>query len=97
MKIRLSPSGSRRLPSAGEGRDGAARLVVADDGPGIAPHDRNRVFDRFYTGDRVSGSGLGLAIARELAERMNGELGVESRRGRTQFELKLPRTSRVPA
>jgi two-component system, OmpR family, sensor kinase len=71
-------------------RDGAASLVVADDGPGIGPHDRNRVFDRFYTGDRVSGSGLGLAIARELAMRMNGDLGVQSRRGRTSFELRLP-------
>jgi two-component system OmpR family sensor kinase len=71
-------------------RDGAASIVVADNGPGIGPHDRNRVFDRFYTGDRVSGSGLGLAIARELAMRMNGELGVESRRGRTRFELRLP-------
>ena len=73
-------------------RDGAAILAVADNGPGIGPHDRNRIFDRFYTGDRVSGSGLGLAIARELALRMSGELGVESRRGRTRFELRLPRT-----
>src|SRR5206468_6896465 len=48
-------------------RDGAARLVVSDDGPGIDPLARARVFDRFYTGDRVSGSGLGLAIAQELA------------------------------
>ena len=71
-------------------RDGAASLVVADNGPGIGAHDRNRVFDRFYTGDRVSGSGLGLAIARELAMRMKGELAVESRRGSTQFELRLP-------
>jgi signal transduction histidine kinase len=71
-------------------RDGAANLVVADDGPGIGAHDWNRVFDRFYTGDRVSGSGLGLAIARELAMRMNGELAVESRRGLTRFELRLP-------
>jgi signal transduction histidine kinase len=78
-------------------RDGAASLVVADNGPGVAPHDRNRVFDRFYTGDRVSGSGLGLAIARELAMRMHGELGVESRRGRTQFELRLPESMGVPA
>jgi two-component system, OmpR family, sensor kinase len=73
-----------------ERRDGAVSLVVADNGPGIGPHDRNRVFDRFYTGDRVSGSGLGLAIARELAMRMKGELAVESRRGRTRFELRLP-------
>ena len=33
---------------------------------------------------------LGLAFARELAVRMNGELAVESRRGRTGFELRLP-------
>src|SRR4051812_15329083 len=78
-------------------RDGAASLAVADNGPGISPYDLNRVFDRFYTGDRVSGSGLGLAIARELAMRMNGDLGVESRRGRTQFELKLPAAAGVPA
>jgi two-component system, OmpR family, sensor kinase len=78
-------------------RDGTASLAVADNGPGISPYDLNRVFDRFYTGDRVSGSGLGLAIARELAVRMNGRLGVESRRGRTRFELKLPESVRVPA
>ena len=50
-------------------RDGAASLVVSDDGPGIDPQAQARVFDRFYTGDRVSGSGLGLSIARELAQR----------------------------
>jgi two-component system OmpR family sensor kinase len=71
-------------------RDGAAKLVVRDDGPGIDPHLRLRVFDRFYTGDRVSGSGLGLAIARELALLMDGELGLASHRGRTEFTLRLP-------
>jgi signal transduction histidine kinase len=70
--------------------DGAASLVVSDDGPGIDPEARARVFERFYTGDRVSGSGLGLAIARELAQRMNGELGLTSDGGRTQFTLRLP-------
>src|SRR4051812_12149918 len=73
-----------------QGGDGAASLVVSDDGPGIDPEARARVFDRFYTGDRVSGSGLGLAIARQLAELMNGELGLASDRGRTQFTLCLP-------
>jgi signal transduction histidine kinase len=73
-----------------QGGDGVANLVVSDDGPGIDPEARARVFDRFYTGDRVSGSGLGLAIARQLAELMNGELGLASDRGRTQFTLRLP-------
>jgi signal transduction histidine kinase len=71
-------------------RDGAAKLVVSDDGPGIDPHVRARVFDRFYTGDRVSGSGLGLAIARELALLMDGELGLVLHQGRTEFILRLP-------
>jgi two-component system, OmpR family, sensor kinase len=73
-----------------ECRDGAASLVVGDDGPGIDPYARARVFDRFYTGDRVSGSGLGLAIARELGLLMGGELRLVSHRGRTEFTLRLP-------
>jgi signal transduction histidine kinase len=73
-----------------ECRDGAASLVVCDDGPGIDPYARARVFDRFYTGDRVSGSGLGLAIARELGLLMGGELRLVSHRGRTEFTLRLP-------
>ena len=70
--------------------NGSAGLVVTDDGPGIDVNSRTRVFDRFYTGDDVSGSGLGLAIARELALRMNGSIELRSRRGRTEFELRLP-------
>ncbi len=71
-------------------QDGTASVVVMDDGPGVDPHERARVFDRFYTGDRVSGSGLGLAIAQELTRRMAGELALSSRRGQTEFTLRLP-------
>ncbi len=70
--------------------NGSASLVVTDDGPGIDPRARERVFERFYTGDEVSGSGLGLAIGRELALRMGGSLALRVRRGRTEFELRLP-------
>lgn len=46
-------------------------LAVEDSGPGIAPEERGRVFDRFYRvlGSGVDGSGLGLAIVREIAQR----------------------------
>jgi signal transduction histidine kinase len=48
-------------------------LVVADDGPGIDPRDRARIFERFYRGrshgEETSGSGLGLALAQAIAER----------------------------
>jgi signal transduction histidine kinase len=70
--------------------NGSVSLVVTDDGPGIDARSRDRVFERFYTGDEVSGSGLGLAIAQELAGRMDGSLSLRSRRGRTEFELRLP-------
>lgn len=75
--------------------NGTANLVVADGGPGIDPRSRERVFERFYTGDEVSGSGLGLAIARELSLRMGGSLEVRSRRGHTEFELRLPTAASV--
>ncbi|OLE36653.1 MAG: hypothetical protein AUG48_06695 [Actinobacteria bacterium 13_1_20CM_3_68_9] len=84
-----TPEGTSIAIEARRG-DGAANLVVKDDGPGIDPHARARVFDRFYTGDRVSGSGLGLAIAQELAELMDGQLGLASHHGRTEFTLRLP-------
>ncbi len=84
-----TPEGTSISIGAGP-RDGTARLVVRDDGPGIDPLVRARVFDRFYTGDSVSGSGLGLAIARELAQRMQGELGLTSPGGQTEFSLRLP-------
>ncbi|HEY7151198.1 MAG TPA: HAMP domain-containing sensor histidine kinase [Solirubrobacterales bacterium] len=74
-------------------QDGTASLVVRDDGPGVDPHESARVFDRFYTGDRVSGSGLGLAIAREFTLHMGGDLAMSSRRGRTEFTLRLPATT----
>ncbi|HZQ89859.1 MAG TPA: HAMP domain-containing sensor histidine kinase [Gaiellaceae bacterium] len=68
------------------------RLRVEDDGPGIPVEHREQIFTRFTRlhGTRASGSGLGLAIARELAERMAGELRVEARPGRTSFVLDLP-------
>ncbi|HEX4389627.1 MAG TPA: ATP-binding protein [Steroidobacteraceae bacterium] len=47
-----------------------ARIAVSDDGPGIAPEERTRVFDRFYrrAGTRAPGSGLGLAIVKAIAD-----------------------------
>lgn len=76
-------------------QQGEPTLTVADDGPGIDARDRAQVFDRFFTADEVSGSGLGLAIARELARRMGGDIQLESRKGRTEFIVRMP--AGVPA
>jgi signal transduction histidine kinase len=54
-----------------------ARLTVADDGPGIAPEEREHVFERFYRSDRArtgQGAGLGLSIARWIVEQHHGRI-----------------------
>jgi len=91
-----TPAGTSIAVSA-DTTNGSAILVVADDGPGVDAPSRARIFERFYTADRVRGSGLGLAIARELATRMDGALDLSSRRGRTEFTLKLPGARSTPA
>ena len=66
---------------------------MADDGPRyFATEARPHLFDRFYrgAGTTATGTGLGLAIARELAQRMDGTLSVESAEGHTEFVLSLP-------
>jgi two-component system, OmpR family, sensor kinase len=85
-----TPEGTDIVVSAGE-RDGGVRVAVRDFGPGIRDSVHERIFEPFYTSDDVQGSGLGLAIARELAERMNGRLSVQSRPGATTFALELAR------
>jgi signal transduction histidine kinase len=69
-----------------------AELAVEDAGQGIPLELQEQVFARFtrLDGSRASGTGLGLAIARELAERMDGELRLDSAPGRTVFTLVLP-------
>jgi two-component system OmpR family sensor kinase len=76
--------------------NGAAGLTVADTGPGLPVGARSKVFERFYTGDATRGAGLGLAIARELAERMDGRLLLETERGSTMFTLELPADGHTP-
>lgn len=82
-------------------REGAvARIAVCDEGPGIAPDDLARIFERFYRapGADASGSngvagglGLGLYIARGLVERHGGAITVESMPGRgATFSFTLP-------
>jgi len=57
---------------------GLALLEVEDTGPGIAPGERPRVFERFYRilGSSASGSGLGLAIVREIAQQHGAEIEI---------------------
>ena len=74
-----------------------AELLVADDGPGIPPEHRERIFERFYRAEAArspdGGNGLGLSIARGLAERNRGRVELaEADRGAT-LRLRLPATA----
>ncbi len=71
--------------------NGHVRLEVSDGGLGIKRQNMPHIFEPFFTSnDEAQGAGLGLAIARELADRMHGELSVRSVPGRTTFSLELP-------
>ena len=79
-----SPAGGTIEVGAEPESGGDVRLWVADDGPGIAPSERRRVFERFYRGDRAragTGSGLGLAIAKHIAEGHGGAIWIADPRG----------------
>ena len=68
---------------------GCPALHVADTGPGIAPTERDRVFDRFYrTRDAAAGgSGLGLAIVKAIADRHGATVALAGRRTGTGLEV----------
>ena len=76
---------------------GQAVISVSDDGPGIAPEDRERVFERFTRlddarGRNSGGAGLGLAIVRDLLARAGGTVAITAGESpwRTRAELRLP-------
>ncbi|HET9074676.1 MAG TPA: HAMP domain-containing sensor histidine kinase [Solirubrobacteraceae bacterium] len=68
-------------------------LTVSDQGPGVAPAERELIFERFQRGAATGGEagfGLGLAIGRELARRMHGELALAESGTGAAFRLALP-------
>lgn len=97
--IRYSPPNSQvwvRLENEGA----EARIIVADQGPGLALEEQARVFEKFERLGRSGdgGSGLGLYISRKLARAMGGDLTVESAPGRgARFILSVPADLTAPA
>ena len=97
--IKYTPDGGKILISAGitDRQQGRVWVEVADNGIGIPPEDRERIFDRFYRVDKArsresGGTGLGLSIAKEIMNQHGGTLTLVDRSGpgtTVRMELKL--------
>jgi two-component system, OmpR family, sensor kinase len=93
--LRLTPAGG-----SVEVCTGAGTIAVRDTGPGLAPEDLPRAFERFYLHDRYRsergvGSGLGLAIVKELTAAMGGEVTAAGRPGGgAEFQIRIPTADR---
>ena len=76
----------------GERRGDQVAVTIADEGPGIAEADHERIFERYErVGDAPGGIGLGLAISRRLARSMGGDIELQSAPGQgARFTLILP-------
>lgn len=73
----------------------SARVTIADDGPGVAAENQERIFEKFFRVDPaqitgVSGTGLGLYITREVARRMQGRVGLLAADKGATFFVDLP-------
>jgi len=92
--VKYSPPGSAARIQA-ERRDGHVQVTVTDEGPGVAPEHRDRIFDRFYRADdgytRASGgAGLGLAICKGFVEAHGGSIRLEDSERGASFTFTLP-------
>lgn len=96
--IKFSPPGSP-VVIAVEDHPQEVKIMVTNQGEGIPPHEKDRIFERFYRVDKersrdTGGFGLGLSIVKHLVEHHNGRLGVESELGcGATFFFTLPRKS----
>ena len=77
--IRYTPEGGRIEVAVKNDGEKHALITVTDNGPGIAPEERTRVFERFYRalGTKVSGTGLGLAIVSRIVQMHNGTISIK--------------------
>jgi len=93
--VKFSPDGGRIEVRVWH-RDSIAHIVVKDQGIGISPADRERVFERFVQADMSStrsfgGTGIGLYLVREIMKAHGGRVSIESEPGKgSSFSLELP-------
>ena len=101
--VKFTPVGGTIRLTVKPGAAGFVRFEVSDSGPGIALDARERIFGRFNQADETvsrnhGGTGLGLSICKQIAELMNGRIGVVSEVGKGStfwFEVPLEKASNV--
>jgi signal transduction histidine kinase/ActR/RegA family two-component response regulator len=99
--LKFSPSGTTVRLSV-EADENEVRVAVEDEGPGVPPNDRDRIFARFDRGAkevrrRVQGAGIGLAVVREFVELHGGSVSVEDKpEPGARFVVRLPRAPSAP-
>jgi signal transduction histidine kinase len=72
-------------------KDGRVVIAVEDDGPGVAPEHRARLFEPFFsTKDPGKGTGLGLSVSLAIVERWGGTVRLADRARGARFEVELP-------
>ncbi|MBI4702728.1 MAG: hypothetical protein HY744_16525 [Deltaproteobacteria bacterium] len=95
--VEVSSAGGEVLVRLSRGASGEARVDVVDHGPGIAPENRERVFDAFFT-TRSHGVGIGLAVVKQVADGHGFGVDFESEPGRgATFSVHIPARSVVAA
>lgn len=83
--------------TAEPGKQGAVEITIADDGPGIPEHQRENIFEPYFS-TKEKGTGLGLAIVRHNTEIYGGRIELESTLGKgTRFRLRFPAKSTMTA
>jgi len=90
LLVNAAQAGAGNAAVRADAEGGRARLIVRDDGPGVDPALRPRLFEPFATG-RAEGTGLGLALSRRIVERQGGTLRLRDDLGPgAAFEVTLP-------
>jgi len=92
--IRFSPVGARLSITLASQR-GLVRIDLQDQGPGVSPADRDRIFEPFFRGenqpdDAVRGTGIGLSIVREYVQAHGGRVDLLAAAHGAHFRIELP-------
>jgi signal transduction histidine kinase len=97
--VKHSPNGST-ITVRGWEQDQQVHISVRDQGPGFAPEDADKLFEKYYRSvaerhRKVPGSGLGLYIVKTVCERHGGSVSARSEPGKgAEFEMVIPRGDR---